>query len=398
MGNKTFRGPIILGMCWVAYASIYLGRLNLSIAAPVMEQEALLNAVQIGLLGSCFFFSYAIGQVCNGYIGDLVNPKKMFTIGIIVGAFCNILIGMGVPTSGVFILWSINGYAQSMVWGPLLKVLAYTYEEEKKRARAAMILSTSIGGGSVIAILLASSVVEAGFHAVFWGAGLTMFVVGIMGWFIIPKGQHTQLVKRQRVPFLKIFLEPEVLRIFVPNLAHGIIKDNLNLWIPILFMTMYGIDVKQVVFYVFLIPIATLVGRLIFPWIYHQCAADEKGVAKVSFGACVAALAPLLIWEVPIWLATLLLAVIALAISLINAAFLTLFPLRFVASNNVASVSGIMDFIAYMGAAVGSVIFGILIRYSGYRSIILLWMVLAMVSVGCLIRSKGCSQSIEQEL
>ena len=161
----------ILGMCWMAYASIYLGRLNLSIAAPIMEQEELINAVQMGTLGSCFFFTYAFGQIINGYLGDRVNPKRMFSIGIIVAALCNILIGFGPSVPMIFLLWSINGYAQSMIWGPLLKILAYTYIKEKERSRAAMILSTSIGVGSVLAILISSIVLENGFEAVFWVAG-----------------------------------------------------------------------------------------------------------------------------------------------------------------------------------------------------------------------------------
>ncbi len=123
----------ILGMCWMAYASIYLGRLNLSIAAPIMEQEELINSVQMGTLGSCFFFTYAFGQIINGYLGDIVNPKKIFSTGLIIAAVCNILIGFGPSVTMIFLLWSINGYAQSMIWGPLLKILAHTFIKEKER-------------------------------------------------------------------------------------------------------------------------------------------------------------------------------------------------------------------------------------------------------------------------
>lgn len=387
----------ILGMCWMAYASIYLGRLNLSIAAPIMEQEELINAVQMGTLGSCFFFTYAFGQIINGYLGDRVNPKRMFSIGIIVAALCNILIGFGPSVPMIFLLWSINGYAQSMIWGPLLKILSYTYIKEKERSRAAMILSTSIGVGSVLAILISSIVLENGFEAVFWVAGIVMLIIGIASLIFIPYVNQSKIIKREHISFFKIFLDKKIRAILIPNMAHGIIKDNLNLWIPILFMMMYGIDVKQVVIYVFLIPLATLVGRLIFPWMYHRCRENEKVVVTMAFIVCIGSLVPLVAYQIPIWLAALLLACIALAVSVINAAFLTIFPLRFVESNNVASVSGIMDFIAYMGAAVGSILFGIVIKYLGYQSIILFWIVISVISIVCMILSINNEEMISNE-
>lgn len=377
----------ILGMCWMAYASIYLGRLNLSIAAPIMEQEELINSVQMGTLGSCFFFTYAFGQIINGYLGDIVNPKKIFSTGLIIAAVCNILIGFGPSVTMIFLLWSINGYAQSMIWGPLLKILAHTFIKEKERSRAAMILSTSIGVGSVLAILISSIVLEKGFETVFWVAGIIMLIIGIASLIFIPYVNQSKIIKREHVSFFKIFLDNKIRAILIPNMAHGIIKDNLNLWIPILFMMMYGIDVKQVVIYVFLIPLATLVGRLIFPWMYHRCRENEKVVVTIAFIVCIGSLMPLVAYQIPIWFAALLLACIALAVSVINAAFLTIFPLRFVESNNVASVSGIMDFIAYMGSAIGSVLFGIVIKYSGYKSIILFWIVISVISVVCMILS-----------
>ena len=228
----------ILGMCWMAYASIYLGRLNLSIAAPIMEQEELINSVQMGTLGSCFFFTYAFGQIINGYLGDIVNPKKIFSTGLIIAAVCNILIGFGPSVTMIFLLWSINGYAQSMIWGPLLKILAHTFIKEKERSRAAMILSTSIGVGSVLAILISSIVLEKGFETVFWVAGIIMLIIGIASLIFIPYVNQSKIIKREHVSFFKIFLDNKIRAILIPNMAHGIIKDNLNLWIPILFMMM----------------------------------------------------------------------------------------------------------------------------------------------------------------
>lgn len=372
---------IILIGSWVAYVSIYLGRLNLSIAAPLMEQNGILSGVQIGALGSCFFVTYALGQIANGYLGDKLNPKWMIMIGLIITGVSNILIGGRVGVGLIFVLWAINGYAQSMIWGPLLKILGNTYTEPKQQSKAAMILSTSAGVGSIVAILMATMNLGIGYKAIFFVPGVVILLIALISYKILP-ATHIQKIEKVHIPLYKVFVDKEVRKMLFPAMAHGVIKDNLNLWTPILFMTIYQIDVKEVAIYVFLIPVATFIGRIIFPYIYHKCGENEKTVAAVAFGICVFSLIPIMIGELPIWLITLLLSITALSISIINASFLTIFPLRFLESNNVASVSGVIDFVTYIGAAIGSATFGVLMTLWGYTSIMVLWIILAILSLG----------------
>lgn len=56
-----------------------------------------------------------------------------------------------------------------------------------------------------------------------------------------------------------------------------------------------------------------------------------------------------------------------------------------------------MDFIAYMGAAVGSILFGIVIKYLGYQSIILFWIVISVISIVCMILSINNEGMISNE-
>ena len=56
-------------LCWLAYTLAYLGRINLSVAIPLMENSLALDKTSLGFIGSVFFWVYAFGQLINAGLG-----------------------------------------------------------------------------------------------------------------------------------------------------------------------------------------------------------------------------------------------------------------------------------------------------------------------------------------
>lgn len=125
MKELSNRGFLVLA--YLAYACIYVGRLNLTIATPALE-----DAAQIGAMGGAFFLCYALGQLANGFLGDLFPPRRMVTARLFFAAMGNLGIALLPPAGMIFVLWGANGVAQSMLWGPLLRMLALRYPGEAK--------------------------------------------------------------------------------------------------------------------------------------------------------------------------------------------------------------------------------------------------------------------------
>ena len=73
---------------------------------------------------------------------------------------------------------------------------------------------------------------------------------------------------------------------------------------------------------------------------------------------------------------------------MINTSILSMFPLRFAEKDLVSSVSGITDFATYLGAAIASAIYGILIENGGYIYMFISWVALAIASILLLLRLK----------
>ena len=127
---------IIFAIVYLAYTSIYIARVNLSVAGPELISGNVLDTVQLGLLGSVFSTLYAVGRMLNGGISDRTPPWIMLTVGLVLAGISNICISFFPPYIGFFALWTCNAFAQSMLWSSVLCVVASMYEKtEAKNSR-----------------------------------------------------------------------------------------------------------------------------------------------------------------------------------------------------------------------------------------------------------------------
>ncbi len=390
--SLSARQRLTLSLCAMAYAIIYTGRQNLSIASPLMQADGITDSVGIGVMSSAFFFVYAIGRLLNGYIGDRVNARVMLMVGMGAAGLSNLLAGFMPPLPALIVLWGVNGFFQSMLWGPALKTVVTAYEGSPRKGRALMTMSTGVGLGSFIAVVIATLAANGGARAVFWIPAALILFFGALLIFLPADGLRqsddakTDLFAQLRV----ITRDPKLWRLLFPAAAHGVVKDNLILWVPELFMTQYGLDLKNAAYFVFIMPLANFIGRLTFPAAFRLFRENQGVTVAVSFGLCVAALAPFLIATPPALVSALLLALVAVATSWINATFLSIYPADYAREGCVSTVAGVMDAATYTGSAIGSAVFGVMIAATGYTGMIAVWIGLCVLSIPLMLwRRKG---------
>lgn len=165
-------------------------------------------------------------------------------------------------------------------------------------------------------------------------------------------------------------------------LAQGVIKDNITAWMTVYFADTFGINLSKISGFVLFIPIVGLIGRLAYPVIYNVCNENEHKDSLIGFLISIFACGMLLIQKSSPVISIVALSLIYTAVSLINTSLLSVFPMGFVKTGNVASVSGLMDFATYFGAGIGSVIFGYTLVGLGYAFMFASW---AIISVSALI-------------
>jgi OPA family glycerol-3-phosphate transporter-like MFS transporter len=107
--------------CYLFY---YTGRQNFGWAAAGIKQELNLGEDVIGLFGTVVLWTYAVGQVVNGNLGDKFGGRTMMSLGAVTSCALNWVTSFGRSFWTVIIPWGLNGYAQSLGWAPGGRVLS----------------------------------------------------------------------------------------------------------------------------------------------------------------------------------------------------------------------------------------------------------------------------------
>jgi OPA family glycerol-3-phosphate transporter-like MFS transporter len=186
---------------------------------------------------------------------------------------------------------------------------------------------------------------------------------------------------KKRIPMFKLIQDKDLKTMLVPALCHGMIKDNISLWMTVFFVDQYAIDLNASAAFVLFIPIVGFLGRIAYPMLNKLYKNQEYKLASHAFILCIVASVILLSKAIPPVVAILCLSLIYAAISVVNTVFLSVFPLQYAKNGNQSSVSGIMDFFTYMGAGIGSFCFGYMVSWFGYFAMFLCYALVSVISV-----------------
>lgn len=116
----------------LGYSLYYVCRTSLNVMKQPIIDSGFLNATQLGLIGACLYWAYAVGKFVNGFLADHSNIKKFMATGLIVSAVANFIMGIlgmsngaaGIAGSMMFVcfavIWAINGWSQSMGAAPAI--------------------------------------------------------------------------------------------------------------------------------------------------------------------------------------------------------------------------------------------------------------------------------------
>ena len=91
-GYQTKNHGTLFLLCWAAYFSTYLCRLNYSAVMPELSGGNVFSSAQIASVSSVFFICYGAGQLLSGILGDRLDTRRMIFGGLFISSLSNILI------------------------------------------------------------------------------------------------------------------------------------------------------------------------------------------------------------------------------------------------------------------------------------------------------------------
>ena len=377
-------------LCWIAYWSTYIGRLNYSAAMAQMTADSVLTKAQGGQIATVFFACYGVGQLLSGFVADRVSPFWMVGAGVALSAGANWGMSLPVGTMGLSLFWGCNGIAQSMVWAPIVRIFSQILPENM-RLRASVHINSTVPLGSLAAYLLSALLLRSGnWQGLFrWSAVCLLAVAAVWGVFFFCKRGSFPREEAAAGPAEKAAEGPRLLPLLalsgvggalLPAALHGMLKDGVTTWFPTFLSEIHATSPDAAVLITGILPFVNLTGAYLASWLNRKWLRNEMKTASAMFLLCGIALLGLFLFGQSSRIVFVCAAAVATTSMFgVNTMVISVLPMYFGSQGKASAISGILNSSAYLGSAVSMAVFGGIAEASGWYAVMLLWLGLAVV-------------------
>lgn len=216
----------------IGYAAFYFVRQNLSFAMPEMQKALGFSKAQLGLTVTSFSLIYGIGKTISGYLGDKSSARFFMTIGLLLSAAVNLLMGMTTTLALFVIFWSMNACFQSMGAPSCAKVLTHWYGPKELGTRWAIWSASQQIGSAIIGLAAAYFVSSLGWQSAFYiPAAVCIAIAGIIFWGIRDEPKLVRLTNLEEYEGLSHIEEDECANMSTFQIMLKKVLCNKTVWI-----------------------------------------------------------------------------------------------------------------------------------------------------------------------
>ena len=378
MEKRIFAG------CFFSYLLAYAARMNLAAALPRISEELRLTDAQGGLIQTVFAVVYAAGQMINGALADRVSPRRHVVLGLALSAACNLLFGLCGAYWQMLALWSLNGAAQSMLWTPMVRLIAVWFDAEK-RGKVSFWMCLSFIFGNLAAWALSGMLsLRLGWRAAFFApAGILLLTAAFARLTLRDREQAASGGREAPAMDLRRLFFGTGLGLFLLScLATGYARDGVLTWAPTLIGRLFSPDqAAGGVLPSLLIPLINLLGLLLGQ------ALLKKSRGRLNATICrmltAAALCAALLAAARSMPPLAFVAVLGTMCSLmycVSSMQNVMLPMEYAHTGHVSLIAGIGDCMIYIGASLSSVASGAVMQSLGESAVYLFWGAAALAS------------------
>ncbi|MEX3941376.1 MFS transporter [Paraburkholderia sp. BR10937] len=170
----------VAGLMWAAIAINYIDRTVLSAAAPRIQSQFHLSAVEMGVVMSAFFWSYALLQLPAGFLADRLGQKKVLGFAVLWWSLATAATGVANGFKSLVALRVALGVGEAGAY-PSNAGIASKWFPRSERATVAGIFDSGSKLGGAIALPLIAAMLTA------FDWKITFALTGLLGliWYVV---------------------------------------------------------------------------------------------------------------------------------------------------------------------------------------------------------------------
>jgi MFS family permease len=263
---------VLLIIC-LMYLILYVDRVNISTAAPLIKAELGLNNTELGLVFSAFAYPYALFQLIGGYIGDKFGARLTLCVSGLVVCAATAATGAVGGLASLFAARLALGIGEGATFPTATRAMAVWTPERSWGFAQGITHAFARIGNAITPPLIALLVTLVSWRGSFVVLAL-LSLIWVVAWYWyfrdaptsppLTAGELAGLSTRSRgaagepVPWLKLFRR--MLPVTAVDFCYGWTLWLFLSWIPSFFYQNYHQDLKQSAFYSAGVFLAGVVG------------------------------------------------------------------------------------------------------------------------------------------
>jgi len=371
-------------IAYVTYASYYLTRLNYSIAIPSISLDLQLSRFILGLIGGAFSIAYAIGQFLNGPIIDSFGAKRAVLLGMILTSTFSLIFSYCSLPLLLLIVWCLNGYAQSLGWPSVVKIISNWFRSGRWRVGGTF-GSCFLVGNMIAWPLLGYVAANYGWRAAFSLPPILLILIAAI--FYLGVEESPNDTKRNeafsiKFRFRRIMSSRNLISASLAYVMIQIVRGGFTLWIPAYLFESWNLPLIMVGYAAAAIPIGGIIGSATLTFILDRIE-ESKRRLTVSLLTLSLGLTIILIRGLSpdnIQAGIILLFLLGLTLYTPHIIISTIIPMEYGCSYGVASVAGFIDGMGYVGSTFANPLVGWILDVYGWDGAIIFWLTSSLLA------------------
>lgn len=379
-------------LCAAVYFASYVSRINLGAVLVEVVNGGFADKKTAALALTVCSVTYGAGQLISGYLGDKFKPQNIIFIGFFITAAMNISVGALSKGGALVILWAINGFAQALMWPPLVKILSSRLSDEAYK-KAVVKVSWGSSMGTIAVYLLAPVIIKfLSVKFVFIVSGALAVCMAFIWKIVYEKykpfstvtivSNGTKTDEKGNVPTAKFngFVVTLLISVMFAIVLQGALRDGVTNWTPSYISDMFKLDSSVSILTGVVLPVFSILSFSVTSFINRKIIKNEIVCAGAVFAiGAISATLLVLLGDRNVILSLLLLALLVGCMHGVNLILVCMVPAKFTKFGKVSFISGLINSSTYLGAAISTYGIAIFTDEFGWTKTIILWSVVAYV-------------------
>lgn len=383
------RVPALVLLCMMVYFVSYLARLSYSAVMVEMIAEEGYSKALVAIPLTGLSVTYGCGQLISGFLGDKLSPEKMIFSGLIVSAVMNLALPFADSIPLMTVIWCINGFAQAMMWPPIVKILTGHLSQYEYQKNVVYIGYGSSLGTIVIYLLAPLAITLSGWKTVFIFAALFAAVMAVVWRLTVYKAEGVldcrKDAPKNTAPGGEHFSRFAIvlLAIIVASVAmQGILRDGISAWMPTYITEVFKVDSTVSILTGIALPIFSMFIMWFSAFIYRKFIKNESLCAALFFGLCALSAGVLsLASSASAVLSVVMLMVANAATHGVNMMYTTMVVPNFARYGKTAFITGLINSATYVGSAVSMYGVAVITDAFGWSGTMISWLIVSVVGI-----------------